>query len=438
MNTSINDQAVIDNIDDCQLSIEEYDVSKRDHHINNKTMRKNPYYRNLHPVLQINRPKFGYYDPRKTLKYYTEIDDDIALLLAEDKLYQNYGEFSLKSSQDEIIELLEKNFARKSISVEYNGSTITSYYVKPNMVYQDIELNNYDLRYSASDIDSKRVFKGKTFDTNYIYSELFTKICPVYIPCPDGYSQINTRLQCSNKKTLSVGTGINHSRSLIDQSIRVEKGSEIIIKLNELQNFTHIGTVGSYPSVYSLKRFIMHLPNGKLRLSKKKNTNILIKDSDVLTSWCKEYNLYYRNEMNKKYVHIGKFNGNLSDHDFKMNDLRQHIQYIETPIRYLKLVPIMEPDCTEIRMSIGLYKLSNKFAYDEDILEKIDTSDPSYFVKYDIISSDTRYVHDKKHKKYDIYYSKNIGEEKRRQNKREIDIMINEIINYRSNLDLDT
>ena len=165
---------------------------------------------------------------------------------------------------------------------------------------------------------------------------------------------------------------------MIDQSIRVENGSEIIIKLNEIKKFTHIGTVGSYSSFYMLDNDIIN--------------NV---DSSWCKwcKWCKKFNLYYRNEQNKNYIYIGKFNGNVSDHDFKLNDLRQYINYYANPIKYLKLVPIIkDSNYSSINMSIGLYDFTNKFAYDEVFLEKLNIKDSSHYVKYDIIIPDIQYA----------------------------------------------
>jgi hypothetical protein len=442
MNTIFdNDIGVVNKINNIKSLIEEYDLSKQDHHINSKTMRKNISYSRKAPVLMIKRPYSYQFSnlneiQKRNIKYYTDIDDDLALILSEHKVYSNNGEFSLKNGQDEIIELLEKNSAKKTTSIRYDGSKITSYYIKPNIVYEEYPLDTYKSCSESTD-NLITIFKGKTYDTNYIYSQMLTKICPVYIPCPDGYVSIGTKLQCTNKTTFNLGYGINHGRQMFGQAIKVENGSEIIISLNETKPFTHIGTVGSYPSVNILNRYSMLLPNGKIRLSKKKRTNIMIKDEDYPTSWCKEYNLYYRNEINKKYIILGKFNSNVCDHDFKLNDLRQHLQFVGVPIKYLKLVPIMEPDCLEINMAIGLYNLTTKSASVDDVMYKIDTSNPAYFVKYDIISPDTKYVYDKPQKSYECKCSKCTGAESKKHTKRIIRSMIKKIMEESDNDDID-
>jgi hypothetical protein len=384
-------EVLTDNLDDY------YYFSKINHNVPRWTLKKNTNYKNNPPMMSINRPRVYSGNYRDRIKYLSEVDDDLAILTGNPNIYNTSAyDISLKAEQDDIIELLEKNAISKSIEQnKYKGSTITTYYVRPDYVYEEVIPDN--ICDQTIEHTKTCIYKGRSYDTNYIYSEDLNKICPVYLQIPDGYKSINSNIICANDNTISIGSGFNHKRQVMGQAISVNKGSEIIIRFSSPQIPTHIGTIGSYPTVkYMEKHSIRSHISKKIKLGKLKKTNILIKDNAVPVSWCKAYDLYVRNELTKKYIHIGKFNGNCSDHDFKMNDLSS---YIDFPVRTIKLVPIMAMTETSIRMSIGIYAKTKTIPTNGLDLEldlelkselKINSINKDNLIKYVIESSDSK------------------------------------------------
>lgn len=224
---------------------------------------------------------------------------------------------------------------------------------------------------------SKRYLKikGREYDPDFIYRRtatelVFDKVAPTRIPFPnfknDMIKQISTVITNeSGKKTSQrylnhsslnmiicpTGTTLGQTQTGAPVVAR-EPDTAIIVNIGKFVNVTNIGVIGEplSGSIFSKKS---RKKRGRTYVS---GGSIYLLNEDNVRKYVKTFELYYKDSISKKWIHVGHYQGTSSAHIETIIDLTTHFtteKGIYTDA--LKIVPKSYEGFPEMRIAVYGY-----------------------------------------------------------------------------------
>lgn len=412
----INDNSNNDRICDISVTIKEENVSdklelimmntfKEERRVNKgHTFRKNLYNKNDCEISSVSR-------------FYSKFDNgDVEVSVSNIDIFfepsfaalKNIRNRTLKKHNnfEEVLEALEKECVSKSVIVNKYNFSVETIYTVPAIgfqLFEEVDEKNSFLcpsEYKNTKItkSDQLIYKGKAYDISYIYLlDLFAKnplkqLCKLTTQEPTfDDNKLIKSLDFSLKRNMSThmkGQVMLHS-SKNKNYFRYNAGwgqngenDFLEIDLGSSTYVTHIGTAGMYPNldVFPKRKTHSKKENNKKRQFKRikgranKSTAFVhvVNSMDDL-AWVTEYDLFYKDDSTKKWIFIGRFDGNNDSTGEKINSLNLFFNsHHGLLIRHLRIQPVQYYNKPFLRLAVyGINRRSiDGCAVIEDVVEK--------------------------------------------------------------------
>lgn len=387
------------------------DTSKEERKIGKgHTFRKNHYKKNDCEITSVSRffSKFDNGDIEVSVSNIDSLFEPsfAALSNVRNRTLKKHNNF------EEVLEALESECIDKSVTIDKYNFSIETTYTIPAIGFQLFEEVNekdeflYPSEYkiNKNNKSDQFIYKGKSYDTSYIYLlDIFAKIplkpiCKLTIEQPTFENKLIKYLDFSLKRNISPqskGRVRLHSYRYNTGWGPFDDEKEFLeIDLGSLTHVTHIGTAGMYPQLEIFPKRKTHMKKElgkKTRFkrirgtSPKSNSFVHVVNSMEELAWVTEYDLFYKDESTKRWIFIGRFEGNNDPTGERLNGLDL---FFTSPhgllTRSIRIQPVQYFNKAILRLAVyGIddRSLQSKLFVNKEEDEKKDTEVIKYTIK---------------------------------------------------------